>query len=239
MKKIRKDIFVFLFGHNRGGTSATMGFLNLSPNLNIAFEANQKFLRVGEENNSKFLDRFRQKKFVLDCCFNGNKAVYSEIPAWQWIKCIEKKTFITHSQFLEAKFIFVERNPVDTICSRYLRNKLTGKSKFKNLTAKIVVDRWIASLKVSIDLKKYVLENHGGYFEFDFYSFLKEDSIKKELYFFLGEEWKDEYLSTNPSTIIYGREKKLDMKYVIFAANKHQDVKDEIRFELEKLGIKC
>ena len=140
MKNLNKDLFVLVIGIAGGGTSATRGLINLSSQFNIAFEKRQdelndtlKCVRKRMETCISFPDKFNGNKIAL------NRNIF-EIK--NLIECIEKRKLIMSDNFLRLKIVFVDRNPIDTVCSTFFKRILLGKSR-KYRTLSEAIDNWL------------------------------------------------------------------------------------------------
>ena len=215
--------FVLLIGHGRGGTSAVMGYLNLYPEINMAFEENQMIL---QDDNPKVYtgdDKFNWGSELsqrqLSKNYNGNKIALGpyNISANRIVECVEKKSVILHDNFEKLYVVFVSRKSEDTIAS-IISRKLDATEKWAK-------NNWQNNESEILWLKGYFMDH----FELDFYDFLQEDSVKRSLCDYLGIKFNKGFSNKEVETIGYGT-KKLSIDNVL-----HRPVTKTIQPEEKKV----
>ena len=222
MNSIRKDLFILIIGHGRGGTSAVTGFLNSFPGINIGFEQNLSKLKKMKE-----LGLF----FGIPYIFNGNKIIFSGgiIEFEDIMYYLNKKTGLIHDRFRELKVVFVNRNVVDNICSQYIRAKAGGQIKNKNLTIRKTFRRWIYAHNIINRLKEHFGKD---FLSFDFYEFITKRHIQEELLDWIGVSFSRKDFGQKLYCGIYG-ERFLDLDLSVFGPNHRKNLEEKL--EIEKL----
>ena len=219
---MREDIFILIIGHGRGGTSAVMGFFNSFPGINVGSEQNQ--VQVGKKIYPELSEEFNGNKIVMP---DGIGLSFADI-----VVCIENRIGLIHERFNILKLVFVTRDPIDNLCSKYVRARNSGSSKYKGFTLEGFVDDWIYNTKVLNTLGVYFGKNCFG---FDFYEFLEQDKIKEDLLNWVGIDYSVEDLNKKVPAGIYG-DNFLSMDVMFFGPKSHEKYSEE-RKEIESLLI--
>jgi len=199
---MRSDLFILLFGHGRSGTSAVMGFLNLSPDINMAFEEN---IMILQDDNPKVwagapdfsFDHDLAQRFVPDI-YNGNKIILGPyfISAERFIECVERRTLIVNHVFSKLKVLFIDRDKTDLINS--IRDR-----KGADTPIEWAIENWEQNEKELVKLKEHFSTN----FTFDFYEFLMNTRVRREMFNFLDLDFNDEWNDMIVDSVAYGRQK--------------------------------
>lgn len=234
MKNLNKNLFVLVIGIAGGGTTAIRGLINLSPNFDIAFEKKQNNLEDSLE-----AVREKMKGDTFPDHFNGNKLALnrnnSSFHVENFIECIENRKIIMHDNFLRLKIVFIDRNPVDTVCSNHFKRIIHGKVP-RNVNLSEAIDNWLVR-KSQIDNLKEYFKDH---ISFDFYSIILKNNLRKELFKYLEDMYLEKYTSSIMECNWYG-EKMLDINNLTFNSlnknNVHQKKMDLTRKEFIKKGI--
>lgn len=196
---MKEDLFVLIIGIGRSGTSAVRGYLNLSPDLNIAFEENQMIL---EDDNRKVYappDKFEWgsplSERMVPYEYNGNKIIFGKniLTAKRIAECIEREKVILHDRFKDLKIVFVTRNREDTISSILSRRE--------GATKEWAEKNWelnYAQLNSSIFL---CIENS---IQIDFYEFVQDEKIRRSVFDFLGVDYDLSWSYKKINTLAYG-----------------------------------
>lgn len=196
-----KNLFIFLFGLGRSGTSAVLGYLNLSPDINMAFEEN---LMILQQDNKKIWASPDQFSFDHELCkrtlppeFNGNKIILGPyfVSAERIAEAISRRVVITNSEFSEFKVLFVNRNKEDLIASIAERR---GGFEFKEWAEE---NYKINGAEIE-KLKMY----YPDHYSFDFYDFLGEDDkARKGIFDYLGLPYSKNWINSEVDTVAYGK----------------------------------
>lgn len=219
---MKESFFILVIGHARSGTSLTCGLLNLSPDVNIGFEENSDILWG--------ISSAIPEKTKLSYDFNGNKISLASryyVTSEKIIDFFKKRIVLFHDRFTDLKVIFLNRNPIDTIASNYLRRKLSGKSKDKGVTITGAVNTWIANQYVFLDLKDFFKD----YIEIKFENLIFDDETKKELFQYVGCYFEEGFLNKEINVPIYGKS-LITRNKLTFSHDKYNEVKKEIADEL-------
>jgi len=190
---MQEDIFILVFGHGRGGTSAVMGLINSFPDINMGFEENLALFQNPVSDSFELSHEFNGNKIILPF---ENYLSFSKI-----VSCIETKKILLHSRFEKLKPVFVIRDPIDNLCSQYIRIRDGGNPKYEKLTLDMIVDYWIENTIIMNDLINFFGEN---YFGFDFYDFISQDKVKGDLLNWIGIKYSKEDLEKKVNVRIYG-----------------------------------
>jgi len=229
---MNKELFVLIIGIAGGGTTGTRGLINLSPCFNVAFEERQEIFEKGQEifEKEKNKNNFSKK-------FNGNKIAINRnlFKIENLVECIEQKKIIMHSKFLRLKIVFVDRNPIDTVCSNHFKRIIRGKPS-RHRSVSEAIDNWFVR-KRQIGVLKRRFKEH---ISFDFYSLILEQKVRKDLFKYIEDSYLEEYGSIAMECNWYGR-KKLNIDNLTFNSlrknGKYQKQMDLTKEEFIKKGI--
>ena len=191
------NIFVLLIGLGRSGTSAVRGFLNLSPDINMAFEENLMILqkdnpKVWAGTDFSFDHHLLQRTIPEE--YNGNKIILGKyfVPAEFIAECARRKVVIFNKNFDYIKVLFVSRKKEDLIASIIER-----KGDKSADWAKENYEVNIAEMK---KLKKLFPDHFG----FDFYDFLKDEKVREDIFSYLDLSYSSVWSKQKVDTVAYG-----------------------------------
>lgn len=211
-KNLRRDIFVLILGYGRTGTSLCVGLLNSTPRFNIGYEINNS--DIYRDSSKKKLELLEKNlKFSINSVFpeeyNGNKIVFSGRSDFDKFKFYYfQKVSIVGSEFLGVRVIFTERNPIDTLVSR---NKRLLNKGIKTSISGLVCD-YLSGMKIIKQVKEF-FPNH---YIFDFDKVIDTPSLSKGLFNFVGERYRERYITNYRGTGNYDHAIGVGKENVLF-----------------------
>jgi hypothetical protein len=195
---MRTDFFILMISHGRSGSSAVRGFLNLSPDINMAFEENLMILQdtnkkvwTGDDHFS--FDHSLAERFLSED-YNGNKIILGPhfVSAERIAECVERKVVIVNKVFSNIKILLLSRNKEDTIASIAER---------KPDTLEWARENWETNEYQMKKLKEIFSHNHKS---FDFYEFVQEESVRKSVFDYLELPYSKDWNRQKVETGAYG-----------------------------------
>jgi len=199
--------FILVIGHGRGGTSAVRAFLNLSPEINIAFEENQMILQNDNPKVYTGDDKFSWDSELamrtLDPMYNGNKIALGQyyMSAEMIIECIKLGVIIVNTVWSLFKIVFVGRDKDDTIAS--IQARRPGASK-----------DWATANWHRSNKEIEILKNHfRDHISVDFYDFVLKESARKRVFKYLDIPYESVWINEDLDTIGYGM-KMLSLEHI-------------------------
>jgi hypothetical protein len=197
--KMIKNLFILLISHGRSGSSAVRGYLNLSPDINMAFEEN---LMILQDTNKKVWASPDQFSFDHDLLkrslpseFNGNKIILGPhfISAERIVEAVNRKVCIVNDNFDYLKILFITRNKDDLIQSIADRKGGSGYLDWAK-------ENWEINEREIKKLKEYFPDH----FSFDFYGFLQNFEIRESIFEFLDLSYSSDWNKHKVDTMAYG-----------------------------------